>query len=337
MSIMGPLIEIDIHPNILKEYDFEVKNLVKMGSAIKVESNLGTYTFKKTDISLTQAKRMQEILEFLKQNNFPVPVLMPNKFGDIFIPVKDSIIYVTKWIEGKPLTLNYNPHLLKSISMMAHMHNIGFSFISQTSDYRYIDEIHLKNSWEERINWLQRYHNKLKRKSSKTTFEHIFLTYIPFLKDWSEEAVEHFNQWVIQYNSMEKMRKTISHGRFHHRNIVITPKEKVFLIDFDHVSIDTPVRDLAYFIRNYILNKEQQMWALEWVRNYQKIVKLTSAEKKLLGIYLLFPERMFTLAKRYEEKQYNWSEDVYLKKLQVRWAQMKEMNWFIDQYHWLND
>lgn len=334
---MDPFIAKKIHPHIVKEYDLQLKKTKNIRSVIKVESQLGKFAIKKTNMSYTQIRRMNEVLQFLAERQFPVSPIVSNKFGDIYVPADDGIIYVTKWVEANPLTLNHHPHLLSVITMMASLHKLGFSFTPKTLDYHYVDELYIRHSWEERINWIKKYHKKLKRKTSLTTFEHIFLTHIPFLKEWAEEALEHLNQWMIQYDSIGKMRKTICHGRIHHRNTIITPNEKMFLLDFEHVSLDTPVRDIAYFIRHYILNKEHRNWAKQWISAYQKIVPLSLPETKLLAIYLLFPERMLTLAKRYDQREKDWSEDVYLKKLQIRWEQMKEMIWFIDQHQWLNE
>ncbi|WP_339059946.1 phosphotransferase [Tepidibacillus marianensis] len=178
---------------------------------------------------------------------------------------------------------------------------------------------------------VKKYQKQLRRNQGLSTFEHVLSTYIPFLKDWAEDAIDQLEQWVIEYQSIQEQRKTICHGNYHHRNIIIV-QGKLMILDFENISFDTPVRDLAHFIRQYILNKENRIWAMEWLEVYQKIMFLNLAEKRLLSILLLFPERMFSLIKGYEEKEKRWSEEIYLKKLQVRWSQMRELIWFIDQY-----
>lgn len=337
MAVIGPFIENGINPHLLKEYDLDIQMAVKVKSVIRAETQLGVFAVKKSLISFNQAERMKEIIDYLTKNNFPVTSIIPNKYGEYFIPLTDGLFYVAKWIEGKEITLNHNPHLLKIISSLAEMHKLGFFFNPKDVHYRYVDEIYLRKSWQERIDWLKKYNKSLKKKANITTFEHIFSTYIPFLIDWAEEAVEHLSQWLIQYNSISGIRKTISHGKLHHRNVLVKNGGEIVILDFEHAGIDTPVRDLAYFIRHYILNKEHRIWAQEWVATYQKNVLLLVPEKKLLAIYLLFPERLISLAKSYEKNDRNWSDDVYLKKLQVRWSQMKELLWFIDQNQWLND
>ncbi len=337
MAVMGPFIDSGISPAIVKEYDIDLKKATKLRSIIKVESQLGTFTIKKAKISYTQAERMKEILHYLKKHDLNVQQLLPNKYGDYFIPVTDGVVYATKWIEGKSLKINHGPHLRSLISMMAYMHRIGFSFVpNKNFTYRYVDELYIRNTWQDRLNWFKHYNQKLKR-NKNTAFEHLIQSYSTFLIDWGEEAIEHLNQWIIKYSSISKLRKTIIHGKFHHRNSILTEDQKLYLLDFDHASIDTPVRDIANFIRHYILNKEHQMWAKDWIKLYQKQVELSTAEKKLLGIYLLFPERILSLTNRYEQKHYNWSEEFYLKKLQIRLDQMKELVWFVDAQQWVSD
>lgn len=326
-----------IHPHIPNEYDFRIIKAEKVKSVIKVTTRLGIFAIKKSQVSHHQAKRMNEILHFLKEQQFPAAPMIPNKFGDLLVPVKDGNIYVTKWADGEPLKLNMNNHLLKMVEVMAQMHKIGLEFQPRSMTYQHhLDEMFIRRNWEERIDQLKKYYKLLKRKGSNSTFEYLFLTYYPFLKDWSEEAVERLSEWVIQYHSTDSLRKTISHGRIHHRNALIMPDGEVLLLDFDHVRIDTPVRDLAYFIRNYISNKENRKWTSIWVKSYENILPLAASEKKLLASYLLFPDKMMTLVRHYEQKEKDWPEEEYTRKLQIRWEQMKEMIWFIDQSQWLS-
>lgn len=335
MAIIGPFIESGIDPQILNEYDLQVKKARRIKSYIKLETNTGTFALKIAKISLNQAVRIVNINQYLSDNNFSIARINPNKYADPFIPINDGIVYLTDWIDGNELALNNKTHLLLLIKRMAEMHRLGFLFSSENVEYPFIDEIYLKKYWEERVDWLKNYNRKLKRKGSLSTFEHIFITYLPFIIDWSEKAIEQLNQWIIEFDSIKELRRTITHGKFHHRNAVITSNNNVFLFDFDHASIDTPIRDLAYFLRYYILNKEHRNWAKEWLEVYQEIVPLSEAEQRLLAIYLLFPERLINTVKRYYLKQSNLHEEEYLKKLQLRWEQMKEISWFVDQNHWL--
>lgn len=329
MANLGPLVKSGIKPHILTEYDFIVETITKNKSIIKIEGPTGEFALKKAKINKNQADRMYDILQFLRKNGISVPEIIPNKFGENLIPVKDGVIYISKWIYGEEVKLNNNQDMLMLIWMLAKIHALGFGYDTKNYDYRYVDELYIRNSWEERVDWLKRYYKGLKKKSPLTTFEHIALTYVPLIIDWAEAAIEELNQWIIENNSVKEMRKTICHGKFHHRNAIIN-NDEVIILDFEHVSIDTPVRDLAYFIRHYLVNKEHRQWARQWLEVYNEHVVLAGSEKKLLSIYLTFPERLISLLKKYEQKQNNWSEEDYLKKLQLRWGQMKEILWFVD-------
>ena len=327
---------LGIHPHVWKEYDLELKDYETHKSTIRVSTPQGEFALRKNKVTKEQMIRMNEVVQFLREQSFHAPKIIPNKYGDLFVPTENEMVYFTKWVIGNPLTLNHQPHMLAMVKGMAKMHQLGFSFTPALSDYYYLSENYIRNTWLERLEWLDKYHKKLKRKSSLTTFEHILLTYLPFIRDWAAEAIEHFNQWLIEYNSFEQLRKTISHGRIHHRNVLLTEYQRLVFIDFQYVSMDSPVRDLAGFVRKYILNKEHRNWASQWIKAYEKIVPLKKEEKKLLAIYLLFPERLISLIQNYEKKRRDWPEELYLNKLQIRFAQQKEMLWFIDQSQWLD-
>ncbi|MGD9677351.1 MAG: phosphotransferase [Vulcanibacillus sp.] len=335
MTLISQYSEIGVHPHVFSEYNIQINNLSKIKSIIKIETEVGKFALKKTKVTDEQVNRMMTIIKFLDDNRFPVSEIIPNKYGELYVPTLDGIIYLTKWIEGKAFSINDNKHLALAISTLANLHKLGFGFDPKELKYQYIEETFIKKSWIESIDWLKKYQKRLELKESNTAFEHIFRTYIPFLRNWAEEAVEHLNDWVIEYNSIRDIRKTICHGKYYHRNIVITPDDYLILIDFDHVGLDTPVRDIAFFIRNYLLSKEYQKWVEIWINTYLKINPLLAYEKKLLLIYLLFPEKIINLAKRYEKKQKNLSDEIYFKKLQVRWAQTKELIWFVDRQGWL--
>lgn len=335
LSEFSPFIDIDIHPHVFKEYDLQIKEISKVKSVMKVESQLGTYALKKSKISTAQFNRMYEIITFLAEKKYPVPEILPNKYGDLHISLTDGIVYLRKWIDGENLTLNNKDYLLASTSLLGQMHNLGLFFNKKDLNYRHIDEITIRKTWSVSVEWLKRYRTKLETKENKTTFERIILSYIPFIHEWAINALEELNNWIIEYSSISKIRKTVCHGKFHHRNIILLPNSKKFLIDFDNVSLDTPVRDLAFFIRNYIMNNEYRDWIEEWVVNYQSIMPLLLSEKKLLSIFLLFPERIISLAKSYNSRERNMVEEIYLKKLQVRWTQTRELVWFVDRQGWL--
>ncbi|MFV9511074.1 phosphotransferase [Tepidibacillus sp. LV47] len=332
MSHINGLERTGIHPHVFQEYDFLIEKAEMHHSTIKLTTQLGEFSVKKTKMKPDQLDRMIEVLGYLDTQNFLVNQIVKNKFGDPYIPVKDGLVYVKKWVEGKHLKLNSHPHFLAAIMVMAKLHKLGLNFSPRNSShYPSMNEIQILNTWKQRMIWIKKYHKQLKRKSGLTTFEHVLSTYIPFLKDWAEEAIEQLEQWVIEYHSIRDLRRTICHGNYHHRNLILH-QEKIVVLDFHGVSYDTPVRDIAPFIRRYILNKENRTWAFEWLEAYQNIMPLNQAEKSLLAIFLLFPERMFSFIKKYEEKGKHGSEEHDLKKLQVRWAQMRELIWFIDQY-----
>lgn len=337
MSVMGPFIYHGINPYVLSEYDWELRKATRIRSVIRVETESGIFALKRTNISMAQANRMSRVLKYLVASQFPIANLLTNKFGEEFIPVKKGLIYVTRWIPGKPIKLNFNPHLMLIVSQMAQLHKLGFSFAEAADNFPPSNVLQLKSSWSNKLEWLKDYQRTLKKKFSITTFESIYLSYLPDIIKWAEEALERLNQWVIQYDSSLAMRKTITHGKLHHRNTLISPEGKMCLLDFEHVALDTPIRDLAYFIRLYILNKEHQMWAKDWLSEYQKRVPLEIKEQKYLAINLFFPERLINLAQRYETVPKAGIDDDYLKKLQIRLGQMKELFWFVDQYSWLKN
>lgn len=335
MSAISPFVDIDIHPHIFKEYDMQIIELSKIKSITKVKSQIGTFAIKKSTMSKTQFQNMNQVINYLDDKKLPVSKIVPNKYGDFYVDYTDGLVYTTKWINGEHLTLNNKEYLLSAISLLGQLHSIGLYFKKKNLRFNYLDEIAIKNSWIKSIEWLKRYRNKLKMQEVRSTFEHIYFTYISFIIDWACEALEQLNNWIIEYGSIMNLRRTICHGKFHHRNIIVTPENKKYLVDFDHVSYDTPVRDLAFFIRNYILNKECRDWIEECLVNYQHINTLLSEEKKLLSIFLLFPEKIITLGQNYYSREKNLAEDFYLKKLQVRWAQIRELIWFVDRHGWL--
>ncbi len=327
---------LGIHAHVWKEYDIDTKDYEVFKSVIRIRTSQGDFALRKAQVSREQMIRMSEVVQYLRNHSFHVPKIIPNKYGDLFVPTESGMVYLTKWVMGGPLLLNHQAHLLSMAKGMANMHQLGFSFTPTHSNYHYLSEETIRDTWNQRIGWLQKYSKKLKRKGNLTTFEHVLLSYLPFIQEWASDAVVQLQQWLIEYHSFQQLRKTISHGRIHHRNVLLTDYQKLLFLDFHYLSLDSPVRDLAGFIRKYILNKEHRTWASQWIKAYESIVPLNKQEKKLLAIYLMFPERLITLIQNYEKKSKDWTSEIYLAKLQTRWGQQKEMLWFVDQNRWLD-
>lgn len=90
-------------------------------------------------------------------------------------------------------------------------------------------------------------------------------------------------------------RYTLSHERIHPSN-VLPSEEGFYWVDFDHAELNTPVRDLATLVHRF-----PEVSATEIISAYEKENKLLPKEKRLLLVYLAYPERLVRIVERNED------------------------------------
>ena len=132
----------------------------------------------------------------------------------------------------------------------------------------------------------------------------------------------------------------LTHGDCWYKNAIKTPTNRVVLIDWDCAGIGLPILDLGYLLltAHYDLNQPFQIAInankIQAIMDgYQHVRRLTQLEAAQLDSAVLFA-LAFHVAEYVTEQPVIASDDVFLRKVQVRFAASAEITQLARQAIW---
>ena len=159
----------------------------------------------------------------------------------------------------------------------------------------------------------------LKEMVSKYKYKNEFDTlFMENVDKYLEEIVNVNNKLEkSSYISLRNMEDKISicHNDLAYHNFLNNDRD-VNILDFDFMTIDLRVIDIADFILKSIKNVafDINKMSLE-INSYEKINKLSLQEKEVLGILIEFPRDFYSIVDDYYNKRKSWDYDVFLNRL----------------------
>ena len=159
---------------------------------------------------------------------------------------------------------------------------------------------------KEKIQHLYTFRAALEKKDKLDQFDKLFIEKFPYYFQQAHLALE--KMMDSDYHILmlqEKQLASFCHHDYEYHNILITPDDKYYIIDFDYLLCDTHLHDLASLLirvgRRSKWNPAKQQDVLP---TYHSIYPLKPAEISVLKAMLLFPQAYWQVGfARYFEEQ----------------------------------
>lgn len=249
----------------------------------------GRFFLKQSKVSWDDLSFIHKILKKIHEKGYTN--LLPfihTKDGKTVISEQGKQWYATPWKESRQ-----KPAVRELVQSLARFHRYAEREVqNERNRFTVIDQ-----------NWLRRWQKKQEEiKSEKEQLDQKEFP-SPFDYSFSKHYATIHQSLQFALRGMEKFRKvehgkapryTLCHNRIHPSNIVCDEKD-FYWVDFDHASIDSPVRDLSLFIQRYAhLESPKKLLQL-----YEQVYELYPIEKRLLAVYLAYPERVLKRLRQY--------------------------------------
>lgn len=235
---------------------------------------------------------------YIKNNGGNVPGIIPDKGGSPIVEHNNQLFVVYEWLEGRDLNFSSPLDFKLALESLARFHISSKGYESaeesrtSTKLGKWPDQYaSMRNkfiSWKEvaRNNLSQPHYNSYFRVSDSMIS----------IADMSMEFIK-----KSSYDSLtSKGSKSIvlCHQDYGKGNAILTG-DKVAVLDLDGVTFDLPARDLRKIIGKEAENKGR--WQLQSIENvcsiYSSVNPLSSEEKSILCIDLLYPHWFYGLVK----------------------------------------
>lgn len=319
-----------VHQNelkkVLKRYKLVPQKIKPVRGVLQIQTESGNFALKRSASSLEQISFVQETLEELSAVGYEH--LLPwvrTRSGEPFVHYEGGIWYLTPWF-GEEKESGFVGKQAEQLVQLARFHRLSQSIAAaKTSFQQPVGEAQI-TQWEQQRNRLNHYLEKIEEREFRSPFDNVFINNIDYLDKAITFAIRGMERFVKTENGYPP-RWTVCHGRLDPRNVVYGDKGWKW-IDWDHARVASPVRDLAAYFRRFPLEKEGLDFhtALSY---YEREWELTSKEKKLLALYLAYPERPFRLLRHYYEKSLSVSEADSVQLLEQEMKRLQQVQGFI--------
>lgn len=311
---------VELGKQILKNWDLTIQEIevIQWGQITlvwKIKSNQGLICLKKLNRPEKNALFSIRAQEYLNKNGVHVPGIFPNKNNELYTMLGSSLFVVYDWIEGTHLTLTETGELELLIRELAQFHqaSIGYEppkgvpIVSKLGKWpeHYIKRCQQLESWKYLAN-LQ----------PEDPFSQIYLKEIDYFITLGRDLHKKLlNSEYLAWVEKTKKAPNLCHPDYGTGNTLRGNDGNFWLIDLDTVCFDLPIRDLRKMFESFIkpsniLNEEVFYKILS---AYESVTPLTSAQKKVLFIDLLFPHELYAIA----QKKYLLKEAVLIDELLI--------------------
>ncbi|MGB8002108.1 MAG: phosphotransferase [Anaerobacillus sp.] len=307
-------------PKLLFQYDLYPERITKVGKVTRIETKRGTFALKETQLQIGQMDRMLHFEEKFRQLQFEgyVPFVR-TKYGDAFVIMRDRVAYLTPWVDG----IDNNPaqKAEQMVHSLAGLH--GYTAKEQAFSEEVIKQSYNKMVLmrESRQFEMEKYVGQIEKRIYLSPFELSFVTHFHQLMKYCDLAKTRLDDWYEQVLEAKRYRSVLCHGKCSPSHYLSTSGRGYF-INFERAVIDTPVRDLAYYVRSSVHPFQYNpTTTMGNIARYEDQFSLYEEEKELLASYLYFPESVFNSVSLFQENRQEWPHikhvRLFTKKIEV--------------------
>ncbi|OZM56968.1 hypothetical protein CIB95_09360 [Lottiidibacillus patelloidae] len=278
--------------NILeKYYNIKPLKIEKIRKVYKISSSEGDYCLKEYKNKEHESLHFQmEVLHHLQGNNFQSTyTIIPTIEKKLLISHNNHTYFLADWINGEAFNFSNLNQLKKAAQALANLHNYSLKLNVNK-------EVRVRSSFHKPPQFLHvkigPYYNSmilerllyLQRKYSY----HELLTAIQLF----EEAISFFpyQKYKKLWNSEQKEQAFV-HGDYNYSNIILSPNNNAFLIDFDNVNFNIRITDLIFLIQLHMGTDGR--YISDILRSYHQIRPLSQLEFDIIKSQLLVPAKAY--------------------------------------------
>ena len=314
-KLNNPIFSIEnISKNILPYYNLQPSNITmikfkdtdKHRVVYKIDSKDKSYCLKKVYYPKEELLFIYSALEWLYKYELNVSKLIPTIHNGRFVEYKNMLFILTPWINGEKCDFDNIDHILFSAIELAKLHKSTENFTPINGS---LNKEALNDNY---ISTLKHFEDLLKisgiASNQKDLFSKKFLSSFNYNQELAEISLK-----ISSLIENDELSISLCHGDYVNKNIIFTPDNKLYLIDFDKCCIDYSAHDIAYFLRR-LLKRDNTKWnfdlALTFLERYNSIRHLTTSDIKYILSYLSFPQKYYKLSKDYYNKKLNKSDAI---------------------------
>jgi CotS family spore coat protein len=289
---------------ILSHWGLEARKWEQIKDVYKVQTDRGVKNLKMSPLNIQRLIFVHKAIRHLLQNNFAFmyPIL-PTREGHTFICTTEKAFSLFDWIEGRQCDFNNLNELSQASKILAdfHLKSAGFTPPPHSNMRNQIGKC--LQHFEERYQDLLDY-TDIARHSPDDLFARAYLANLEHFLPMAKQAIVKLKQSNYpQLVNLAQANRSFCHGDPAARNFILTPQNRIFMIDFDSCRLDLPIMDLIKFTRR-VLKKYNWSYptAKFLIDAYQQVHLLSASELDVMKAVFYFPQKFWRMSHRHFEK-----------------------------------
>lgn len=296
----------------IQKYGLRPKRTQSLANICLVTDQEGKmFALKQSKQSKEKLLLLNHLLERIRASGFDYLLPWQKTVDDeAVVRIGKTIWYTTPWKKSEE---DVAPSPIELIRSLGKFHSLAQSQVASYQGLAVPLTTEKLDHWKKRRDQLSQF-SHLEEREFLSPFEKSFREHQELLEqtfDFSIRGLEKF----LQSESARIPRYTLCHCRIHPSNIVMDDQQ-FYWIDFDHAQVDTPVRDLAMSIHRLVPRTEDQVELSQLLEAYEQMNPLLPLERKLLAVYLSYPEPIIKIIGRYQDEAKISYEAAYVKQLE---------------------
>lgn len=278
------------NPRLTEQYPFEIYKAIPFQSVMQLQTSDGNIVLKRAHVKRNQLQFMAQALQFVEIRGFTrFAKLIPTLKNLLYSPVGDEIFYATQWIDGYPVDMTSMQQVEQAAFSIAEFHRASRGFESQ--GYHRTDSFQISKTMQTRSKELNSLLSKIKSKRKLDPADRFIIKHLPRYKKQAEQAIAYLaDSRCKQFLLLDEQNPGLCHLDITPQNMVFSPRNGVYLIDFDLMSYGPRMLDIGHLIRRSLqMNDWRRESALVPLVQANRVEPLRHAEYLILQSLLTFP------------------------------------------------
>jgi spore coat protein, CotS family len=297
---------------IINKYGLDTNNITPFREGFLVSTTDNRYFLRKLDTNINRLQYIIKAKEYIESNGYTeMDKYMLSEDGTPYALFNDTLYVMTTIPDGRECNLLDRSDIRKASAGLAGLHKASVGFNGGLGVESRCELYKIPMYFTKRLEELK----KLKKlaKKGKKEFDNVFLEYSDSFIASAENAIELLDK--SEY--IELCRKTegdgtICHHDYTHSNIIVTD-EKASITNFDFMCPELRVYDLANFLRRKLRKCNWNFSEGKFIIDeYMSVQSLSVEELRVMGIILMFPQKMWRVCNKYYNSKRSFYEKGYL-------------------------
>lgn len=285
---------------VLDAFYFVPRKIEQKGGVYKVYCQDGIYALKPSQAPYEKLMVLHGWLDQLRQSGYRhLLSWLPSQNGEVVVKTESGSWYATLWKYEENLKNDNHFSPVHLVHALATFHQKIKPLVESESELKKPVSTVAVDHWKKQKEFLDQTYEDWNKQELPSPFTKRFLSLKESMDQFFDFSIRGLERFVAKEEGVVP-RHTLCHRRLHPKNVVYD-EDNFYFIDFDHAQVDTPVRDLALMIRRFgRLSSEEGPEVL--FETYNSQYPLKPIEKKLLAIYLSYPERLIKTVYQYRNQ-----------------------------------